>query len=63
MNRKIARSYFFSDNEVNNILMAALRAKDIPAPGYIDNAGTTKWTKEPMGIRVEWTDEDNDVEF
>lgn len=62
MNRKIARSYFFSDNEINNILVAHLKTKDIPAPEYVGNAGTTQWTKEKNGVRVEWTDSD-DVEI
>lgn len=63
MIRKIARNYFFSDNEINNILVATLKAKDIPAPEYVGNASTTRWTKEPNGIRVEWTDHDNDIEI
>lgn len=58
MNRRVVRSYFFTDNEVNSALIDMLKAKDIPAPDYVGNAGTTKWTKEPNGIRVEWIAED-----
>ena len=60
MNRQIIRSYFFTDNEINNILY--LKTKDIPAPEYVGNAGTTTWHKEKTGVRVEWTEKD-DVEI
>ncbi len=59
MNRKIIRNYFFSDNEVNEAIVAMLKSKDMQVPQYVGNAGTTKWTKEPKGIRVEWSEEDD----
>jgi len=61
MQRKIVRNYFFSDNEINNALLAMLKVRDMPAPDYAGNAGTTRWTKEPNGVRVEWVDEEDVV--
>lgn len=61
MERKIVRTYAFSDREVNEALIAFLKAKDMQAPSYVADTPTTKWIKEPMGIRVEWTDEDEMV--
>lgn len=59
MNRRIFRTYTWSKNEVAEALCAQLRAKDIPAPTYVGNAGTTRWTPMPDGsMTVEWTDED-----
>lgn len=59
MNRRISRTYTWTKNEVAEALVAQLRAKDIPAPQYVGNAGTTKWTPSPDGsMTVEWTDED-----
>lgn len=59
MIRKIARSYTWSRQEVAEALCAQLRAKDIPAPMYVGNAGGTKWTPMADGsMTVEWTDED-----
>lgn len=59
MNRKIVRTYFFTNNEVHEAIVAMLKAKDMPIPQYVGNAGTTKWTDEPKGVRVEWIDEDD----
>lgn len=59
MNRRISRTYTWTKNEVAEALCAQLRAKDIPAPQYVGNAGTTKWTSMANGsMTVEWTDED-----
>lgn len=57
MNRKLVRDYFFSDREVCEALIAALKVKDIPAPQYVGDTPDTTWTKESNGIRVQWTDE------
>jgi hypothetical protein len=61
MERKIVRTYAFSDQEVNEALIAWLKSKDIQAPSYVGNTPCTKWIKEPKGIRVEWTDADEMV--
>ena len=59
MNRRIIRTYTWTKNEVAEALCAQLRERDIPAPVYVGNAGTTKWTPMADGsITVEWTDED-----
>lgn len=59
MNRKIIRTYTWSKNEVAEALVAQLKARDVPAPTYVGNAGTTKWTPMADGsITVEWTDQD-----
>jgi hypothetical protein len=59
MIRKIARTYTWTNKEVAEALIAQLRAKDIPTPQYVGNAGTTKWTPMADGsMTVEWTDED-----
>ncbi|WP_398480911.1 hypothetical protein [Tardiphaga sp.] len=57
MNRKIVRTYKFSDREVNEALIAMLKARDIQAPQYVGETPCTTWIKEPDGIRVEWSDE------
>ena len=59
MMRKISRSYTWSRQEVAEALCQQLRARDIPAPTYVGNAGTTKWTPMADGsMMVEWTEED-----
>jgi hypothetical protein len=59
MNRKIIRTYTWSKNEVAEALIAQLKARDVPSPQYVGNAGTTKWTPMADGsMSVEWTDED-----
>lgn len=58
MNRKLDRSYYFNAREVAEIVIAHLRAKDIPAPGYVGDTPTCKWVIDDQGIRVTWTDED-----
>lgn len=57
MKRRIHRSYFFADSEVNEAIVAYLRAKDLPCPEYVGNAGTTKWSKSDKGLTVEWVEE------
>jgi hypothetical protein len=59
MVRKIERTYSLSDREVNEAILAWLKAKDMPVPGYVGDTPTCKWIKEPSGIRIEWTDEGN----
>ncbi len=59
MNRRIIRTYTWSRQEVAEALCQQLRSRDIPAPTYIGNAGTTKWTPMADGsMTVEWTEED-----
>lgn len=60
MNRKLVRSYSFDEREVHEALIGALRAKDIPAPQYVADTPTTKWSRQSDGrILVEWTDDDD----
>ncbi len=58
MERRIVRSYSFTDRDVREALIAWLKAKDMPAPIYVGDADTTKWKTEPAGISVEWTEQD-----
>lgn len=57
MEVKIVRTCSFSDREVNEALIAWLKSKDRPAPGYVGDTPTTKWIKESHGITVEWKEE------
>lgn len=57
MERKVVRTYAFPDRDVREILVAYLKSKDMPAPSYVGDTPTCKWTKDPEGVRVEWTEE------
>lgn len=60
MIRKIVRTYTWNKNEVAEALISQLNAKDVPAPVYCGNAGSTKWTPMADGsMTVEWTDLDD----
>lgn len=57
MERKIDRSYAFSEREIREALLAWLKAKDLPAPaGAYENQVT--WTQEPRGLRLAWSEQD-----
>lgn len=58
MNRQTIRTYQFSKNEVHEALLQWMRERDLPVPMYVGNAGTTKWTHDDGGVRVEWTEDD-----
>ena len=58
MERRIDRSYAFSDREIREALVAWLKSKDLQAPQYVGDTPDTKWIKEPAGIRVEWSEKD-----
>lgn len=57
MDRRIERRYFFSEREIREILVAHLKAKDVPAPDYVGDTPTCKWENDPLGVYVTWTDE------
>lgn len=57
MMRTVVRTYTWDKREVAEALIAQLKAKDIPAPGYVGDTKDTKWTTDSAGgITVEWTD-------
>jgi hypothetical protein len=58
MMRKLVGTYSFSDREIREALIKSLKANDRPAPQYVGDTPTCKWTKEVAGLTVEWTDED-----
>lgn len=59
MKRSIVRTYVFSEREVHEALIAMLKAKDVPAPGYVADTPNCKWTwRRNSIIECVWTDSD-----
>jgi hypothetical protein len=58
VDRHITRTYVFSEREIAEALIAALKAKDIPAPPVANNTPTCRWEKQDGGLAVTWTSED-----
>lgn len=58
MKRTIQRSYEIAQHDINEAIIQWLRMKDMPVPMYVGNAGNTKWTPQPNGMKIEWTEED-----
>ena len=58
MQRKIVRSYSMHDRDVHEAIIAWLKSRDMPAPQYVADTPCTKWIKEPAGLTIEWTVED-----
>lgn len=57
MTRTIERTYTFSQREVREAILAALKAKDIPCPQYVGNTDTCTWRDlEDGSVVVAWTD-------
>lgn len=59
MNRRLDRRYRFTASEVNEIIIAHLRSKDIPAPQYVATNPHCIWVMDTDGVEVSWTDEDS----
>jgi hypothetical protein len=47
-----------STREIREAILAWLKARDMPSPGYVGDTDTVRWTDEPAGVRVEWTEQD-----
>jgi len=59
MTRTIDRSYIFDRREVREALLAALKAKGLPCPGYIGDTDTCTWRETMDGCtEVRWTEVD-----
>jgi hypothetical protein len=59
MNRCIKRSYAFTRQEVREVLVWWMKAKDLQAPQYIGDTDTTCWSMtDDGGVLVEWSADD-----
>ncbi len=58
MKRTIQRSYEIAQHDINEAILIWLKSKDMPVPMYVGNAGGVKWTPQPNGMKIEWTEED-----
>jgi len=59
MVRVIERTYTLTPRDVNEAIVAWLKAKNLPEPEYVGSAGTTKWTRLDDGsVKVEWIEKD-----
>ncbi len=50
--RKIDRTYTFSERDVREALIAAMKKKDLQAPQYVGNTPSTTWTTASDGSSV-----------
>ncbi len=58
MTREIVRTYTFTARDVREALCEWVRAKSLPVPQYVGNAGTTRWREDNGNVIVEWSEKD-----
>lgn len=62
MKRAIARDYTLDKRDVREAIVAWIKSKGLPTPGYLDNTPSTSWEDLPDGsVKIRWS-EDDDVE-
>jgi hypothetical protein len=57
MKRTISRVYLLDERDVCEAIVAWLKARDNPAPGYIATTDKVTWTHGPLDVKIEWHEE------